>query len=134
VVALADEVLAWFARHSGFSGLRSVFADILGGLLGPLAPDVRVPRGLSEVRNMLATRAETWKQQWLHEGRQEGRQEGEQMGRRAGEAALLLRLLERRFGPLPDWAKDRIAGADTVTLEEWGLRVLDAGSLDAVLA
>ena len=83
---------------------------------------------------MLATRAETWKQQWLLEGRQEGRQEGEQMGRRAGEAALLLRLLERRFGPLPDWAKDRIASADTVALEEWGFRVLDAGSLDAVLA
>ena len=134
VVALADEVLAWFARYPGFSGLRTVFAEILSGLLGPLAPNVRAPRGLSEVRNMLATRAETWKQQWLLEGRQEGRQEGEQMGRRAGEAALLLRLLERRFGPLPDWATDRIAGADTVTLEEWGIRVLDAGSLDAVLA
>ena len=79
---------------------------------------------------MLATRAETWKQQWLLEGRQEG----EQMGRRAGEAALLLRLLERRFGPLPDWAKDRIASADTVSLEEWGFRVLDAGSLEIVLA
>ena len=125
VVAVADEVLTWFARHPGFSGLRSVFAEILGGLLGPLAPDVRVPRGLSEVRNMLATRAETWKQQWLLEGRQEGRQEGE--------AALLLRLLERRFGPLPDWAKDRIASADTVALEEWGVRVLDAGSLETVL-
>lgn len=56
------------------------------------------------------------------------------MGRRAGEATLLLRQLERRFGPLPDWARDRIASADTGTLEEWGLRLLDAGSLEAVLA
>jgi hypothetical protein len=47
---------------------------------------------------------------------------------------LLMRLLERRFGALPDWAKERIAAADSVALEEWGLRVLDAGSLDDVLA
>ena len=74
---------------------------------------------------MLATRAETWKQQWLQEGRQEGRHEGV--------AAFLVRLLERRFGALPDWAKDRIATGDTVALEEWGLRVLDASSLEDVL-
>jgi hypothetical protein len=71
---------------------------------------------------MLATRAEVWKQQWLQEGEQRG------------EAALLLRLLERRFGSLPGWARDRIAAADTITLEEWGLRVLDAASLEDVLA
>jgi len=125
VVTLADAVLAWFARYPGFEGLRSAFAELLGGLMGPLAPDVRVPEELLEVRNMLASRAENWKQQWLQEGRQEGRQEGE--------AALLLRLLERRFGALPGWARERIATADTVALEEWGLRVLEAGSLDDVL-
>ena len=42
---------------------------------------------------MLASRAEDWKRRWLQEGRLEGRLEGE--------AALLLRLLERRFGALP---------------------------------
>jgi predicted transposase YdaD len=87
---------------------------------------------------MLATRAETWKRQWLEEGEQkgrlEGRLEGRQEGRQEGEAALLLRLLERRFGALPDWVRDRIAGADTASLEEWGVRVLDAGSLEDVLA
>jgi hypothetical protein len=80
-----------------------------------------VPDELLEVRNMLATRAETWKQQWLREGEQRG------------EAALLVRQLERRFGALPDWARDRIATGDTVALEQWGLRVLDAGSLEDVL-
>ena len=83
---------------------------------------------------MLASRAETWKQQWLQEGEQKGRQEGEQKGRREGEAALLLRLLERRFGAIPDWAQDRIATADSGALEEWGLRVFDAGTLDDVFA
>jgi len=138
VVALADAVLAWFGRYPGFAGLRSVFAELLGGMMGPLAPEVRVPEELLEVRNMLASRAENWKQQWLQEGEQKGeqrgRREGEQRGRREGEAALLLRLLERRFGALPLWAKDRIATADSVALEEWGLRVLDAGGLDDVLA
>jgi predicted transposase YdaD len=62
----------------------------------------------------------------LQEGRQEGRQEGE--------AALLLRQLERRFGALPDRARNRVAAADTAAIERWGLRVLDAGSLDDILA
>jgi hypothetical protein len=98
--------------------------------MGPLAPEVRAPEELLEVRNMLASRAENWKQQWL----QEGEQRVEQKGRRAGEAALLVRLLERRFGALPGWAKDRVAAADSVALEKWGLRVLDAGGLNDILA
>ena len=51
-----------------------------------------------------------------------------------GEAALLLRLLERRFGVLPGWARDRVLAADTSVLEEWGLRVLDAATLEEVFA
>ncbi len=68
---------------------------------------------------MLATRMEAWQQQ-----------------RQEGEASLLLRQLERRFGVgvLPDWARDGIAAADTAALEDWGLRVLDTGSLKDVLA
>ena len=134
LVVLADAVLAWFRRHPGFEALRGIFAALLGAILAPLAPDARVPEELLEIRSMLATRAETWKRQWLEEGEQKGRLEGRLEGRQEGEAALLLRLLERRFGVLPDWVRDRIAGADTASLEEWGVRVLDAGSLEDVLA
>ncbi len=42
---------------------------------------------------------------------------------------MLLRQLERRFGPLPGWATDRVRGATVATLEDWGLRLLDARSL-----
>ena len=133
VVALADALVAWFVRYPGFEGLRSIFAELLGSLMGPLAPGIVVPEELLEVRSMLATRAENWKQQWLQEGEQRGRREGEQRGRREGEAALLVRQLERRFGVLPGWARDRIATGDTVALEEWGVRVLDASSLEDVL-
>ena len=132
-VALTDAVLGWFGRHAGFDRLRPVFAELLGGMMGPLAPDVRIPEELLEVRNMLATRAEAWKQQWLQEGEQRGELRGELRGRLEGEAAILLRQLERRFGALPDWARDRIAAADTGALETWSLRILDGGSLDEVL-
>jgi hypothetical protein len=130
VVILTDAVLAWFRRHPGFERVQSVFVDMLGALL---APEVRVPDELLEMRNMLATRAEAWERK-LQEGEQRAEQRGEQKGRQEGEAALLRRQLERRFGVLPDWARDRIAAADTAALEDWGLRVLDAGSLDDVLA
>jgi len=98
---------------------------------------------------MLQTRVEQWIEQWkqeglaaglreglaegLAEGLREGEKRGEQKGRQKGEAALLLRLLERRFGVLPGWAADRVLAADSGTLAEWSLRVLDAASLEEVL-
>ena len=66
------------------------------------------------------------------EGRVEGRLEGRVEGRMEGEAALLLRLLERKFPPLPDSARERIATADAETLLVWGERVLDANKLEEV--
>jgi hypothetical protein len=57
-----------------------------------------------------------------------GIEKGIQQGARQGEAALL----ERRFGPLPRWACERIEQAERTLLEEWGLRVLEAGTLEEV--
>jgi hypothetical protein len=129
LVAVADAVLAWLGRHPGFIEARTVFAQLLGAMMARPGPDIRVPEDLLEVRNMLATRVERWKQDLRLEGLQAGRQEG----RQKGEAALLLRLLERRFGPLSDGVPDRVLAADTATLEEWGVRVFDAGTLAEVL-
>jgi hypothetical protein len=122
LVGLADAVLAWFARHPGFQAARAVFVELLGAAMAPLGPGVQMPEDLLEVRNMLATRMEQWKQGMLLEGEQRG------------EAGLLLRQLERRFGAVPGWARDRVLAADTATIEEWGLRVLDAASLEDVIA
>jgi flagellar biosynthesis/type III secretory pathway protein FliH len=117
-------------------------------------PDLQVSENLLEVRTMLATRAAEWKQQWLLEGEQKGRLEGEQKGRlegeqkgrlegeqkgrvegeQKGEAKVLLRLLERRFGSVPDAMKDRIAAADVSELDTWIMRVLDAGSIEDVMS
>ncbi|MBF0583193.1 MAG: DUF4351 domain-containing protein [Magnetococcales bacterium] len=44
------------------------------------------------------------------------------------------RQLQRRFGDLPPWASQKIADAELSTLEEWSLRILDAPTLESVLA
>ena len=70
---------------------------------------------------------------FLREAFEKGQLEGRQEGRQAGESALLCRLLEQRFGPLPAWARQQIEAAETATLETWGVRLLDATSLEDVL-
>ena len=47
-------------------------------------------------------------QEWIEEGRVEGRLEGEARGRAIGEAAVTIRLLNRRCGPLSEATSDRI--------------------------
>ena len=58
------------------------------------------------------------------------RQEGEKNGK----ADTLTRQLQRRFGDLPRWASQKIADAELSTLEEWSLRILDAPTIESVLA
>ena len=56
-----------------------------------------------------------------------GFEEGRMLG-----GNLVLRLLERRFGPLPDSVETRVRSADDDDLERWSLRILDASSLEEV--
>jgi len=67
-------------------------------------------------------------EKWLQEGRQEGIQEGMQKG----EANTLARLLERRFGAVPDAVRERVATASLEQLDTWLDTVIDAESLDEV--
>ena len=83
---------------------------------------------LQEIDTMLAETVDNWTRQWKEEGLREGRLEG----RLEGESAVLRKLLERRFGPLPDWARQRLAEAAVEQLEAWALEVLDAGTLEEV--
>jgi flagellar biosynthesis/type III secretory pathway protein FliH len=68
------------------------------------------------------------------EGRKEGRKEGHKEGRKEGEAMALLRLLEQRFGTLPETVTARVTQASMHDIECWLDRVLHAASLDAVFA
>ena len=60
-------------------------------------------------------------------------EQGMQQGMQQGEAAVLLRLIERRFGPLSDDVRRRVTRADPNTLLHWSERILDASSLEEVL-
>ena len=63
-----------------------------------------------EVKSMLATQFEAWKEQWLAEGKAEGKAE-----------ALICLLAEKR-----------IRGARVVTLERWFKRAIVAPDLSSV--
>ena len=91
---------------------------------------------------LMGTVAEAWLEQGraegiekgLAEGIEKGLAEGIEKGQSAGQAGLLLRQLELRFGELPEAVRDRVRGASVPELEAWAEAVLDAASLDEVLA
>lgn len=68
------------------------------------------------------------------EGRKEGLKEGRKEGRKEGQQELLGKLLDLKFGELPDWARERLRTANEADLERWTERVLDAPTLDGVFA
>jgi len=68
------------------------------------------------------------------EGREEGMRQGMQQGMQRGEAAVLLRLIERRFGSgAAARCRDRIEKADADTLLVWSERILTAESVEDVI-
>ena len=69
----------------------------------------------------------------IEQGKAEGEAKGMARGLAEGEAKSLARLLERRFGPLPRSARDRIAAAPLEQLDAWLDGVFDARSLDDLL-
>jgi hypothetical protein len=68
------------------------------------------------------------------EGRSEGRVEGRFEGRVEAKAETLIRLLQRRFGPLGQQRLDQIGAASVAQLDHWTDRVLDVSSCDDVFA
>jgi predicted transposase/invertase (TIGR01784 family) len=126
-----DALLAWIGAPEQAS-LRDAFVVWLNRVVlrGKL-PGVEFPQlnDLQEIRTMLAERATDWTQTWKQQGRQEGLAEGIQKG----EAALLLRQLEVRFGPLSEADRARLMEADADTLLRWGERILTATTLAEVV-
>lgn len=61
----------------------------------------------------------------LQEGRQEGRREGRQEGRQEEAATLVLRLLKKRFGHLPEDIITSVSELPLPALEELSEALLD---------
>lgn len=101
---------------------------------------------LEEIPPMLADRVDSWFEQWKKEGLQQGREEGmqqgikqgmqqgQQQGRSQALRQTLEKLIQLKFGSLPqDWAL-RIQQADNSQLELWTERILFADSIESLLA
>jgi hypothetical protein len=102
------------------------FQEVLFPRLGATTDEIPKRLTLEELEPMLAERIDSWNEQLREEGRQQGLQ--------AGEAKALLRLLEKRFGPLDQVTRDRIAAADADLLLEWIDRFSTAESLADVFS
>ena len=50
-----------------------------------------------------------------------------------GELTVLRRQIEKRFGAIPSWAEERLAGRSPADLEDLSVRLLDAQSLEDLL-
>ena len=61
------------------------------------------------------------------------REEGMQQGMHEGVEATLRKLIDLKFGPLPEWADQQVAAASDVQLDEWISGILTSGSLDELL-
>ena len=66
-------------------------------------------------------------------GHQEGVQQGIQQGIQEGELSLLRRMIEARFGSLPEWAEGRLRNRPVAEIEEPGVRLLKAETLEELL-
>jgi len=76
---------------------------------------------------MLEETALEWRKQYLKEGRRDGLKEGRQEGMRE----LLLRQIERRFGPLAEEKRRRVeAITSPARLKRLADKILTASSLD----
>lgn len=62
------------------------------------------------------------------------RDKGFQDGRLEGKCTVIERQLIRRFGELPDWAKEQLAHATSEQLDRWAERILEAHSIQSVMA
>jgi len=69
----------------------------------------------------------------MRQGIVQGKVEGRVEGRVEGQVRMLNRLLEHRFGALPQWATEKLTGASEQELNAWSDAILTAPTLESVL-
>jgi hypothetical protein len=66
-------------------------------------------------------------------GLEEGVHEGVRQGVQQGEVAMLRRLIAERFGAVPDWVHTKLVSLSPPALEELGVRVLRAATIEEMM-
>jgi hypothetical protein len=81
-----------------------------------------------------ASKMTSFAERYREEGVQQGIQQGMQQGMQQGEVAVLLRLMERKFGHrLTEEDRRFIETADAETLLKWSDKILSANSIEEIL-
>ena len=78
---------------------------------------------------MLEQTIERWFDEATLKGEQKGLQKGRQEGLHQGFSKAVALQLQLRFGPVPQWAQERLAGASEEQLVIWTGAILTATSL-----
>jgi len=141
---VGDNVIAVLARlRDGREAVRKIVGRIAG--LAPAERDTAMSQltilaGLRDLEESVEQETQKMpitidlmKNKVIAREYRRGLQEGLQEGRQEGEIALLRRQIEKRFGALPAWVEERLASRSTSELEDLGVRVLDAQSLEELL-
>ena len=104
-------------------------------LLGEIGPDDAglLHAALAEAQSdqeypIMQTMAEIW----MAEGEARGLAIGEAKGREKGRAEMLIGMLNRRFGDVPEHMTARLDGASIEDLDTWADRIFDAKTLEDV--
>jgi predicted transposase YdaD len=115
--------------------LRRTFTIWLRALLQRTFPGATISKTVDlEDAPMLEERLIEWREKTRREGRREGQQVGLRKGRKEGRAEgmrqVLLRLMERRFGPIPDEIRRNVEGITSPRrLNQLADRILTVQSL-----
>jgi len=91
------------------------------------------PKAEEDLMTVYEQLVEQGRKKGRQEGRSEGRAEGRSEGRAEGQAALLLKQLAAKFGPLPAVVAARVKAAAPAKLTAWGVQVLTASTLAEAL-
>ena len=112
-----DAALSEFLILSGLRKLETVIVEEVQQM--PILTDILD-------HEILGPAIREGRERGIQEGRERGIQEGRERGIQEGERSVLRRLIQKRFGEMPDWAEERLTQLSVPELEELSLRVLEA--------
>jgi len=87
---------------------------------------------LDEIDDVLkeSTMLEQTIERWFYDATMKGVRLGEQRGEQKGISKIVALQLKLRFGPVPDWAQERLASASEDQLTQWASVILTAKSIE----
>jgi len=115
--------------------LKKLKRDVLAWVTHVLEPTKQLNLSFADIESLiegnhmgLRTRIEEWQESWLKSGIEQGIEQGEQKGERI----MLIKIAQHRFGTLPPQFLEKIEQATNEQLEQWGIKIIDAKSLDEI--